>query len=196
MPCRARLLAAAVALLALVAGAASAGGAPLPDLGPAPAFRLPTQDGAPLALADLKGKVVVVAFIYTECKDVCLAETAKMVQVQKQLGRDFGRRVHFVSITLDPETDTGPALATYARRFGAQLSGWSFLTGTPEQIRETAERYGVAFRKAGEGEVEHNTLASVIDRQGRLRVQYLGTAFDPGELLADLRALLQEGGSR
>lgn len=184
-------LACCMALTAAVGGAVAAD---LPDLGPAAPFRLTTQDGAPLALAELRGKVVLVAFIYASCKDVCLTETAKMVKVQEGLGGDFGRRVRFLSITVDPRHDTAAVLKKYARQFGARLDGWSFLTGTPEAVGQVARDYGVVYRQAGAA-VEHNTLASVIDSRGHLRVQYLGVAFDPDELLADLRELLQEGGS-
>lgn len=181
---------AACLALAIVSAAA---GAELPDLGAAAPFRLTTQDGAPLALEDLRGKVVLLAFIYASCKDVCLTGTARMVQVQEGLGADFGRRVRFLSITIDPGHDTAAVLKKYARQSGARLDGWSFLTGSPETVRQVARDYGVAFRKSASG-VEHNTLASIIDGQGHLRVQYMGVAFDPGEMLADLRSLVQEGG--
>jgi len=187
----------ALACLGLVltfSASAARSPAPLPDLGAAAPFSLSTPAGQRLALEDLRGKVVLVAFIYTRCKDVCLAETAKMATVQRRLGKDFGSRVHFVSITLDPEADDGAALLAHARRFGARLDGWSFLTGTPEEVREVARRYGVVFRKTAEGEVEHNTLASIIDPRGHLRVQYLGTDFDPQEMLQDIRGLLPKGG--
>lgn len=183
--------------LALVAGSQASASplpAPLPDLGPAAPFSLTTPAGKAFALDDLRGKVVLVAFIYTSCKDVCLAETAKMATIQKRLGKDFGSRVHFVSITLDPEVDKGDALLAYGRRYGARPEGWTFLTGTPEQVRDVARRYGVAFRKTASREVEHNTLATIIDPQGHLRVQYLGVAFDPQEMLRDIRGLLPEGG--
>jgi protein SCO1 len=168
----------------------------LPDLGAAAPFRLTTQDGALLALTELRGKVVLLAFIYASCKDVCLTETARMVRVQDGLGEDFGRRVHFLSVTLDPEADNGEVLRQHARRFGARLEGWAFLTGTPAQVRQVASDYGVVFRKTAPGEVEHNTLASLIDGAGHLRVQYLGTDFDPDEMVADLRGLVREGAAR
>lgn len=179
------------ALLGPLAGGALAG--KLPDMGPAAPFRLTTQDGAELALADLRGKVVLLAFIYASCKDVCLTGTAKMVQVQNRLGEDFARRVHFLTVTVDPEQDTGEVLRQHARQFGARLEGWSFLTGSPAAVRQVAQAYGVAYRKTGPGAVEHNTLASIIDGRGHLRVQYLGVEFDPEELLADLRGLVKEG---
>jgi protein SCO1/2 len=182
--------------LATLLAAAGAMAEPLPDIGPAAAFRLTTQDGNPLSLADLRGKVVLLAFIYASCKDVCLTETAQMVRVQQGLGEDFGKRVYFLSVTLDPEQDRGEALRQHARRFGARLDGWAFLTGTPEAVRQVARDYGVVFRKTAPGEVEHNTLASLIDGAGHLRVQYLGVEFDPDEMVADLRGLVREGAGR
>jgi protein SCO1 len=183
-------------LAILLTFAAGARAEALPDLGPAPPFRLTTQDGAPLALTELRGKVVLLAFIYASCKDVCLTETARMVRVQQGLGEDFGRNVHFLSVTLDPEADSGDVLRQHARRFGARLDGWAFLTGTPAAVRQVAYDYGVAFRKTAPGEVEHNTLASLIDGAGHLRVQYLGVEFDPDEMVADLRGLVREGAGR
>lgn len=184
-----------LALTALLFAVTGAKAGTLPDMGPAPAFRLSTHDGAALSLADLHGKVVLVNFIYASCKDVCLTGTAKLARVQEALGEDFGRRVHFLSVTLDPAHDSGAVLEAHARKFGARLDGWAFLTGTPAAVRQVARDYGVAYRSIGK-EVEHNSLASVIDAQGHLRVQYMGVQFDHDELLADLRGLLREGGGR
>jgi cytochrome oxidase Cu insertion factor (SCO1/SenC/PrrC family) len=78
-------------------------GQPLPVIGPAPNFALTSQDGKPVSLTDLRGKVVAVTFIYTECPDICPMLTQKMVQVQDELGPDFGKKIAFVSISLDPE---------------------------------------------------------------------------------------------
>jgi protein SCO1/2 len=59
----------------------------LPVIGPAPPFTLTSQDGMPVALADLRGKVVALSFIYTGCPDICPMLTQKMVDVQDALGR-------------------------------------------------------------------------------------------------------------
>ena len=78
----------------------------LAKIGPAPEFTLTTTDGGRLSLADLRGKVVAVTFIYATCTDTCPILTAKMAGIQKRLGPDFGSKVRFVSITVDPERDT------------------------------------------------------------------------------------------
>jgi protein SCO1 len=110
----------------------------LPIIGPAPPFALTSQDGKPIALAGLRGKVVAVTFIYTGCPDICPLLTEKMARVQDELGRNFGAKIVFVSITLDPEHDTSEVLKQYAQLFDVKPEGWAFLTGSPEAIRDAA----------------------------------------------------------
>src|ERR1700722_293655 len=159
---------------------------PLPEIAPAPDFTLTSQDRVPVSLADLRGKVVAVMFIYTLCTDTCPALVPTMSFIQDRLGHDFGDKIAFVSITVDPERDTPEVLKEYALAFGADLRGWSFLTGAPEAIHDVARRYGVFAARTPEGEVDHSFLTSIVDPRGVLRVQYLGARFDPEEFRRDL----------
>jgi protein SCO1/2 len=165
---------------------------PLPRIAPAPAFKLTSQDGAPVTLADYRGRVVAVTFILTLCTSTCPVLTPMMSTVQDRLGHDFGNRIAFVSITVDPERDTPEVLKMYAQAYGANLAGWSFLTGNPEDIREVTRRYGVYAAKTETGDVDHTFLTSIIDPKGMLRVQYLGVRFDPEEFRRDLLSLIAE----
>lgn len=167
-------------------------GGRLAKIGPAPEFTLTTTEGGRLSLGDLRGKVVAVTFIYATCTDTCPLLTDKMVGMQKQLGRDFGPKVRFVSITVDPERDTPQILAQYARNHRVDPVGWAFLTGTPSEIRDVGRRYGIYAKKTDRGDVDHTFLTSIIDQHGILRVQYLGIRFDPEEFLRDVRSLLRE----
>jgi protein SCO1 len=153
---------------------------------------LTSQDGTPVALADFRDKVVAVTFIYTSCMDTCPVLTALMAYVQDKLGPDFGKRIAFVSITVDPERDTPEVLKRYAETFGANLKGWAFLTGAPDAIRGVIRRYGVFAAKNADGQVDHTFLTSIVDRNGMLRVQYLGVRFDPDEFRRDLLSLVKE----
>jgi protein SCO1 len=164
----------------------------LPKIAPAPDFALTSQDGAPVKLADYRGKVVAVTFIFTLCADTCPVLTPMMSFVQDQLGNDFGEKIRFVSITVDPERDTPEVLKDYAQAFGANLSGWAFLTGAPDAIRDLTRRYGVLASKTASGSVDHTFLTSIIDQRGILRVQYLGVRFDPDEFRRDLLRLVKE----
>ncbi len=164
----------------------------LPKIALAPGFTLTSQDGAQIALADFRGKVVAVTFIYTLCTDTCPVLTPMMSFVQDRLGRDFGGKIVFVSITVDPERDTPEVLKEYAQAFGADLGGWAFLTGSPATIREVTRGYGVFASKTANGDVDHSFLTSIVDPHGILRVQYLGVRFDPEEFRRDLLSLVKE----
>jgi protein SCO1/2 len=164
----------------------------LPVIGPAPDFVLTNQDGARVSLADSNGTVRAVTFIYATCKDTCPLLTAKMAAMQKKLGADFGKRVRFVSITVEPEIDTPAVLKSYAEKFDADPTGWSFLTGKSEDIQDVVRKYGAFAKRVKPGDVDHLFLTSLIDRRGVLRVQYLGYRFDEDEMLRDLRTLLRE----
>jgi protein SCO1/2 len=104
--------------------------------------------------------------------------------------------VFFVGVTVDPERDTPEVLRRYAEVHGVNPAGWTFVTGTPPEIRAVARQYGVYHRKQSGGDVDHTFLTSLVDRRGVLRVQYLGVRFDPDEFLADLRRLLGESARR
>jgi protein SCO1/2 len=165
----------------------------LSKIGPAPEFTLTKQDGKRLPLKDLRGKVLAITFIFASCADTCPLLTAKMVGIQNRLGSDFGPRVYFVSITVDPERDTPDVLKRYAEGYKANPAGWAFLTGTPAEVRDVANRYGIYSKKIPRGDVDHTFLTSLVDQNGALRVQYMGVKFNPDEMLKDIRTLLQEG---
>lgn len=191
-----RVWPARILLLMLMAGTAHAHDVQhdqrLPTIGQAPDFTLLSQDRMRVSLRDLRGKVVAIAFIYTYCTDVCPMLTDNMARVQEKLGTAFGTKIDFVSITVDPERDTPDVLKQYAENFGANLKGWSFLTGDPATVHEVGRKYGVIARKTADGDVDHTLLTSLVDPNGVLRVQYLGAAFDLEEFRGDLLSLLDE----
>jgi protein SCO1/2 len=162
---------------------------PLPRIAQAPEFRLISQDNRPVALSDFRGKVIAVAFIFTRCTETCPVLTPMMSFVQDRLGQDFGKKILFITITVDPERDSPEVLKEYADSFGADPAGWFFLTGPADDIRKVTRSYGVFAAKAENGNIDHTFLTSIIDRQGILRVQYLGVRFDPEEFRRDLLSL-------
>jgi protein SCO1/2 len=83
-------------------------------------------------------------------------------------------------------------LRSYALAHGANLAGWSLLTGAPSAIDGAVRAYGAYAKRVAGGSVDHLFLTSLLDRQGRIRVQYLGYRFKADEMLRDIRSLLRE----
>jgi len=110
-----------------------------------------TQDGKKLLFYDdlIKGKIVVIDFIYTECPDICSLTTARMAEVQDRLGDRLGRDIFIYSISLDPANDTPEAMKKYAEAFGAK-PGWLFLTGKPDDLKLIRWKLGERSRNINE----------------------------------------------
>jgi cytochrome oxidase Cu insertion factor (SCO1/SenC/PrrC family)/cytochrome c2 len=102
-----------------------------------------TQRGKPVKFYDdlVKGKIVIISFIYTSCTDICPLTTARLTLLEDKLGDMVGRTVFFLSMTVDPEHDTPEKLKEYAERFSVG-PGWSFVTGKPEDIRAINYKFG------------------------------------------------------
>jgi protein SCO1/2 len=164
----------------------------LPIIRDAPDFTLVSQDGQTISLTGLSGKVVVVAFIYTWCPDICPMLTANMAKVQADLAGEFGKDIAFVSITFDPKRDTVEVLKEYADAFDADPAGWFFLTGDETDILDIARRYGVLTFPGVDDTIDHNLITTLVDRRGRMRVQYSGYSFEPEEMRRDIVALVAE----
>jgi len=191
-----RILAGGAVVFSFAVALGSAGGESLPKIKPAPEFTLTKQDGKRLAVKDLRGKVLAITFIFASCADTCPLLTAKMAEIQNRLGSNFGGKVYFVSITVDPERDSPEVLKRYAEAHKANSAGWAFLTGTKAEIRDVAKRYGIFYKKMPRGDVDHTFLTSLVDHNGTLRVQYMGVKFNPDEMLRDLQSLVKETKAR
>jgi len=103
-----------------------------------------TQDGKTLRFYDdvIKGKIVVVYFMYTNCPDICGLTTARLSQAEDKLGDMVGRDVFFVALTVDPERDTPAKLKEFADSFHLSNKSWLFLTGKSEDIRAINAKFG------------------------------------------------------
>ena len=171
---------------------------PLADIGLAPEVALVDAQGKPFALSSLRGKVVVVSFVYTTCNGVCPATTHNLYRVQQALREAdlWGRRVEFVSITLDPERDTPETLARYAEIYGCDPAAWHFLTGMPAQVQAVLSAWDMWARRDGRGVLDHPSRIFLLDPEGHRREIYNLEWLHPGTVLEDVRGLLAESAAR
>jgi protein SCO1 len=183
-----------VSFLALCCMSAAPPAAPLSDIGPAPATVLIDSAGKPFNLASLRGKVVLVSFVYTTCNGTCPLTTQALVRAQKSLenARLWGTSVEFVSITLDPKRDTPESLAGYARLFGADPAAWHFLTGPPARVEAVIKSWGMWVKCDSNGVLDHPSRIFLLDTHGHQREIYNLEFLKEDWVLADVRALLRE----
>ena len=92
-------------------------------------FAYTDQNGESFGLQDLKGKVWVADFIFTNCDDVCLPMTANMKKLQEEVEKEGIENIQFVSFSVDPTVDTPEILTEYGKQFSADFNNWHFLTG-------------------------------------------------------------------
>jgi protein SCO1/2 len=172
-----------------------ASAAPLPVIRAAPAFALTTQDGKPLALADLRGKVVLVSFVFTTCSGTCPATTSRLCGVAAELKRQglFEKgQVRLVSITLDPRRDTPKALRRYRELYDVRGDHWSFLTGPEAEVNKVTAAWGMWARPAKNGQLDHPSRVFLLDARGRVREIYSLEFLKAAWVLEDVRELVNE----
>ena len=104
---------------------------------------LVNQDGQAMRFYSdlLKDKVVLIQFLYTQCQEACPLTTKQLADTQKLLDGRLGKDIVFLSLTVDPETDTPQRLKDYSQRFKAG-KGWWFLTGTKQDVDGVAHQLG------------------------------------------------------
>lgn len=161
----------------------------------APDFTLRDADGRAVALADLRDKVVVLHFIYTNCPDVCPLHAERIAEIQRMVNQTpMKEQVRFVTITTDPERDTPEVLRDYGRAHGLDAANWVFLTAGRDESNDTtrrlAEAYGLKFTKTDNGYRMHAVVTHVIDQDGQLRARFHGLRFEPVNLVLFVNALV------
>ncbi len=151
------------------------------------------QNGSYVSLASLKGKPMVVDFIYTSCPGTCLMETAKLANVALRLGPELGSKVSIVSITVDPEHDGPKQLLDYSRQQGADEKGWYFLTGSPAAIDRALGGFKVFREKEPDGSVSHIVSMFLVGPDGRELHEYNGEIVKPASIVDDVNKSLSNG---
>jgi protein SCO1/2 len=152
-------------------------------------FRLTDQNGKTVTDADLKGKWSLIYFGYTHCPDACPTALNDIAVALDDLGpkRDAVRPVF---ITVDPERDTPEALKAYVTSFDTPILA---LTGTPEEIAQTAKAYRVYYAKhpepGGDYSMDHSSVIYVMDPEGRFTATFTHES-TPEQIAERLKKLL------
>jgi len=147
---------------------------------------------------DLKGKTVVLSYIYTHCPDICPLTTHNIMLINKQLEKENINNVAYVEISFDPERDSPSVLKKYAEVRAIKSKDWHFLTGDKKTIYDLLK--AVNF-KAMPGDTTitpsgdtlyyfiHTDRISLLDKQNRLRKNFKGSNVDKKVLINFLKQL-------
>lgn len=149
----------------------------LDDHGELPPFSLTDHTGATVTRESLRGHVTIVNFIFTRCDTVCPVTSMKMRTIQERTGDVVALKL--LSISVDPDHDTVPALAAFAERYGADPARWRFVRGDIGAVRALVERgMQIGFddlggtTASGAPNITHSGHFVLVDQTGHLRGYY------------------------
>jgi protein SCO1/2 len=144
------------------------------------------QSGKAFTLRELRGQAVVMAFVYTRCRDAreCPLVSARFGALQERFA---DQPVHLVEVTLDPAYDTPSILARYGKTFGANPARWTFLTGKPDDVLDFAAQFDVTGFPDERVGIIHSERLVVLDRYGAIRELIDEGSWTPGEVVATVR---------
>ncbi|MFE8702103.1 SCO family protein [Cytobacillus sp. FJAT-54145] len=158
-------------------------------------FTFTNQEEQPFGLADLKGKIWVADFIFTNCDDVCLPMTSNMVKLQGMVKDEGYENVEFVSFSVDPEIDSPEVLKDYGEKFNVNFGNYHFLTGySNDDIHEFAKNSfkTIVVKPKDQDQVVHDVNFFLVDQEGNIMKYYTGLNEIPfDEIMSDIKALQQ-----
>jgi protein SCO1/2 len=159
----------------------------LKPLKPAPALALRNYTGQPVSLASMKGKAVLVTFVYTHCPDVCPLIVADLAAAQRQLGAE-ARHVRILAVTVDPRRDTPSAIRQFLGVRDA-LGRMDYLLGTWSQLQRTWKAWAVGVTLDNKQvTVGHTAIVYGITASGQMAVVYPSN-FTPAQIVHDVPLL-------
>jgi len=159
------------AVVTTSANAMSGGAKPPPVLNVGGEFTLTGGDGAPVRLADFRGKTVMLFFGYTACPDICPTSLLTIKQVLATLGEEASQQVQVIFISIDPERDDAAQAHTYASYFHPDFIG---LTGSVDEVAAVAKQFGARYRQEDMGSeagylIAHTDFIYIVDANGDTR---------------------------
>jgi protein SCO1 len=168
-------------------GSGAFAGAELSPPRPAPDFTLRDQAGNEVSMADQRGKLVLLTFLYTHCPDICPLITQNLNDGLRMLGADRDK-VRVLAVSVDPEGDTPKSVHAYAKQHHL-LPEFHYLTGSRAELTGVWKKYGVAAVASDPELVDHTAYTMLVDETGKGRVIY-DSQVKAKDVVHDVRTLL------
>lgn len=161
-----------------------------------PDFTLVSQNGKPIHLSHFRGKPLLLTFVYTRCPlpDFCPLMSSNFSQILTDLHQQPAvfAKAQLLSISIDPEQDTPAVLKTYGSHYVGSVDPsfqhWTFASGSPEQVRNVADYFGLAYN-GKTGQIVHNLSTVLIGPDGKVAKVYIGNQWKPDGVAAEYAKL-------
>ncbi|HEV2059960.1 MAG TPA: SCO family protein [Solirubrobacteraceae bacterium] len=161
-----------------------AGASRPPDM-PRTDFAVRDERGDVLHLSDMRGKPVVVTFLYTTCRDTCPL-TAQQIRIALD---DLGHDVPVVAVSVDPANDTARRARAFLLKQGLEgRMRWAL--GSAEELQRLWKAYGIQPQS---DDAEHTASTVLLDKRGVQRVGFAASVLTPAALAHDIAKLEREG---
>ncbi len=158
--------------------------------GMAPTFTLIDQDGRRISLEDLRGRVVVMTYIYASCRYTCPLLETRLLDLQSIFKNRLGKDLLLISLSFDPERDTPQVLKEHAESIGADTRYWFFLTGPKDEVEKVLRAYSFFYERQDNGEFIHENRFTIIGRNGEYLYDVRGLTTQTGPLKEKLLEIL------
>jgi protein SCO1/2 len=150
--------------------------------------------GGRIAIADLRGKPIVIALVYTSCADICPVIVESLASAVGTAEQALGKSsFNVLTIGFDPR-DTPQRMRSFARAHNVGGENWLFLAADPQSIERLTQSVGFSYF-ASAGGFEHMAQVTIVDPSGAVYQQIYGDVFEPPALVEPLRELVL-GGTR
>ena len=153
-------------------------------------YTFTAADGTTLTLEQLRGRPLVLSFVYTSCYQVCSGLTLRLRETVKVAREALGpESFSVVTVGFDAANDTPERMRLYARERGAVMPGWSFASADAATIERLTSDAGFTYFASPKG-FDHITQTTIVDAAGRIVLQVYGEDFAPPLVVEPLKKLV------
>jgi protein SCO1/2 len=152
--------------------------------------------GAPWQLAQLAGRYLIVALIFTRCPGICPTLVKQLQAVDRRMSEGVRAQTHFALFSVDPKHDTPAVLHAYRERMGLAAGHWTLGTAPIDTVRELGATLGFSFSEQQDGLPTHSKLVTLLDRAGKPMLQRADIGVDPELLTRTIEAALRAEAER
>jgi len=152
-------------------------------------YRLINQDGKELVFNSLRGKAVLLNFMYINCPDMCVITNYSIQKFMSSISNELTKKLVVLSVSIDPANDTPKSLNNYGLEFTDNFDNWYFTTTDTGTLSKMVADLGFTYKKVDD-KMEHLSRLTLIAPNGVVKRHFYGTDYDPAELKKSVETVL------